>query len=90
MSIKKVYGNGDGVGVNDMHSELPPIILVHNKTPFPDYETAVAALKEKSINPGEIVIAYYLDPAAEDGLSTLIAVGPLTAGGNNDIFKNAD
>lgn len=86
----KVFGNGDGVGVNDTHVELPPIILVHNKTPFADYATAVSAVESKSINPGEIVIAYYTNPATADGLSALIAVGPLTSGAKNDIFKNAE
>jgi len=87
---EKVYGNGYGTGVNDIHSEIPPIIHVHNKTPFDDYDTAVMMLKQKTINPGEIIIAYYKDPEAEDGISSLIATGPLVEGGDNDLFKSAD
>ena len=88
--VTKVYGNGDGTGVNDTHVEIPPIILVHNKTPFEDYSAAVSAVEQKTINPGEIIIAYYKNPATADGLSAIIAVGPLTQGGKNDIFKNAN
>ena len=88
--VTKVYGNGDGTGVNDTHVEIPPIILVHNKTPFENYSAAVSAVEQKTINPGEIIIAYYKNPATADGLSAIIAVGPLTQGGKNDIFKNAE
>ena len=79
-----------GVGVNHVHTELPPVIHVHNKTPFDDYDAAVAALKTKILHPGEIVVVYYKDPTADDGISTLIATGPIQSGGYNEIFKNAN
>ena len=43
--VTKVYGNGDGTGVNDTNVEIPPIILVHNKTPFENYSAAVSAVE---------------------------------------------
>lgn len=88
---EKILGTGmSGVGVNHIHNELPPIIHVHNKTPFDDYDAAVTALKTKILHPGEIVVVYYKDPTADDGISTLIATGPIQSGGYNEIFKNAN
>ena len=88
---EKILGTGlSGVGVNHIHTELPPVIHVHNKTPFDDYDAAVAALKTKILHPGEIVVVYYNDPTADDGISTLIATGPIQSGGYNEIFKNAN
>jgi hypothetical protein len=85
---KKIFGTS-GIGVND-HTELPPIIHVHNTEPFETYQDAVTALRQKILHPGEIVIVYYTDPTAEDGISSLIATGPLYQGGINEIFKSAD
>ena len=79
-----------GVGVNHVHTELPPVIHVHNKIPFDDYDAAVAALKTKILHPGEIVVVYYKDPKTNDGISTLIATGPIQSGGYNEVFKNAN
>jgi hypothetical protein len=88
---EKILGTGlSGVGVNHVHTELPPVIHVHNKTPFDDYDAAVTALKTKILHPGEIVVVYYKDPTADDGISTLIATGPIQSGGYNEIFKNAN
>jgi hypothetical protein len=43
--LKKILGSGSGVGVNDTHMEVPPVILVHNTEPFEDKASAVSALK---------------------------------------------
>ena len=83
----KKYGICD---VNHIHREIPPVIHVHNKTPFSDYDTAVTELKKKILHPGEIVVVYYYDATADDGISTVIATGPLQQGGYNEIFKNAN
>ena len=83
----KKYGICD---VNHIHREIPPVIHVHNKTPFSDYDTAVTELKKKILHPGEIVVVYYHDVTADDGISTVIATGPLQQGGYNEIFKNAN
>ena len=82
----KKYGAGS---VNHIHTELPPVIHVHNKIPFADYETAVAELENKILHPGELVVVYYKDATADDGISTLIGAGPIQEGGYNEIFKNA-
>ena len=76
--------------ISHVHSELPPIIHVHNKVPFEDYATAVSEVGKKILHPGEIVIVYYKDSAAEDGVSTIIATGPINQDGRNEIFKNAN
>ena len=83
----KKYGICD---VNHIHREIPPVIHVHNKTPFSDYDTAVTELKKNILHPGEIVVVYYHDATADDGISTVIATGPLQQGGYNEIFKNAN
>ena len=33
--------------ISHVHSELPPIIHVHNKVPFADYATAVSEIGKK-------------------------------------------
>ena len=33
--------------ISHVHSELPPIIHVHNKVPFEDYATAVSEVGKK-------------------------------------------
>ena len=43
--LKKILGAGSGIGVNDTHTEVPPVILVHNTEPFDDRDTAISALK---------------------------------------------
>lgn len=75
--------------INHEHREVPPVIHIHNKTPFANYETALDELKKKILHPGEIAVAYYYNPTADDGISTLIATGPIQQGGYNEIFKNA-
>lgn len=75
--------------INHEHREVPPVIHIHNKTPFANYDTAIDELKKKILHPGEIAIAYYYNPTADDGISTLIATGPIQQGGYNEIFKNA-
>lgn len=75
--------------INHVHREIPPVIHIHNKTPFDSYEAAINELKMKILHPGEIAIAYYYNPTADDGISSVIATGPLQQGGYNEIFKNA-
>ena len=72
-----------------MYENQPPIIHVHNDTPFEDYNAALTALKGTILHPGEIIVAYYYDVAADDNVSAIIATGPIQQGGSNEIFKNA-
>ena len=87
--LKKILGAGSGVGVNDTHTEVPPVILVHNTEPFDDRDTAISALKQKILHPGEVAVVYYVDAGADDGVSSIIATGPLYQGGQNEIFSSA-
>ena len=87
---KKILGASSGTGVNHVHSEVPPVILIHNKNPFASREEALTAIEQKAIRPGELVVAYYTDPGADDGITTLLVAGPLVQGGKNEIFKNAE
>ena len=85
---KRIFGTS-GTGVNE-HTEIPPVIHVHNTEPFADYDAAKAALQQKILHPGEIAVVYYTDPGVEDGISSVVATGPLYQGGHNQVFKNAD
>ena len=86
---KKILGASSGTGVNHIHSEVP-VILIHNKNPFASREEALTAIAQKAIRPGELVVAYYTDPGADDGMTTLLVAGPLVQGGKNKIFKDAE
>lgn len=85
---KRIFGTS-GTGVNE-HTEIPPVIHVHNTEPFADYDAARNALQQKILHPGEIAVVYYTDPGVEDGISSVVATGPLYQGGHNQVFKNAD
>lgn len=84
----KILGTS-GTGVNHVHTETDPTILVHNTVPFENQEAAMAALKQKILHPGEIIVVYYNDPGADDGIASMIATGPLQSGGYNEVYKSA-
>lgn len=68
-----------------------PDSLVHsyNKRCFQNYEVAEQTLINKVLLPGEVAFAYYYDQLSPYGQSAIAAVGPLTHGTGNIIFKNA-
>lgn len=68
-----------------------PDSLVHsyNKRCFQNYEVAEQTLINKVLLPGEVAFAYYYDQLSPYGQSAIAAVGPLTHGSGNIIFKNS-
>ena len=67
-----------------------PLIHVHNRVPFANYESAVAEIEQKVLNPGEIAIVYYYDSSKTHGVAAMVVTGPITVGGDNEIFRNAN
>ena len=65
--------------------------LVHSyiKKCFMNYDIAEQTLLNKVLLPGEVAFAYYYDELSPSGQSTIAAVGPLTHGSCNIIFKNS-
>jgi gas vesicle protein len=78
-----------GCNLNHIHNDARPIILTHNKKPFQDYATLETEVKRLMLAPGQAAIGYYVDPTAEDGLSSVIVVGSLESGCFPEIFKSA-
>ena len=70
--------------------QTDPVIIIHNKTAFADYDTAMTSLNAKTLSAGELAIVYYLDATAAGGISCIIAAGPIEEGGTKQIFKNAN
>ena len=65
--------------------------LVHSyiKKCFMNYDIAEQTLLNKVLLPGEVAFAYYYDELSPSGQSAIAAVGPLTHGSCNIIFKNS-
>lgn len=61
----------------------------YNRYPFKSYEDAVTNLKMKTLQPGEMAVAYYFDQNTVIGINAVFAFGNLKRTGNI-IFKNGD
>lgn len=66
------------------------LIHSYNKKCFSDLATAEETLMNKVLLPGETAFAYYYDAQNIYGQSAIFAVGPLTHGTGNILYKNAD
>ena len=64
------------------------VIHTFNSHLFDNIEEAEQMLKDKVLLPGEVAFAYYADPDMEYGMNAIFAIGPLTNGSQNLIFKN--
>ena len=64
------------------------VIHTFNSHLFDNIEEAEQMLKNKVLLPGEVAFAYYADPDMEYGMNAIFAIGPLTNGSQNLIFKN--
>lgn len=61
----------------------------YNRYPFASYDEAVNNLKQKSLQPGEMAIAYYFDQDSIIGINAALAFGNLKKQ-ENIIFKNPE
>jgi hypothetical protein len=71
--------------------KYPSDCLVHtyNKKYCSDINTAETLLMNKVLLPGEVAFGYYYDEDASYGTNAIFAVGPLSNGSGNIIFKNS-
>ena len=72
-------------------TKYPMDCLVHtyNKKYFNNQEETLNTLMNKVLLPGEVAFGYYYDPDAKYGTNAIFAVGPLSHGSGNIIFKNS-
>ena len=80
-------------GCNRKHNINPlPDSLIHsyNKKCFENINEAAIQLLNKTLLPGEFAVAYYNDPNAVYGESAIFAIGPLSHGRGNILFKNSE
>ena len=72
-------------------TKYPMDCLVHtyNKKYFNSQEETLDMLMNKVLLPGEVAFGYYYDSDAEYGTNAIFAVGPLSHGSGNIIFKNS-
>ena len=73
-------------------TQYPKDSLIHtyNKNYFESIDEATEMLNNKVLLPGEVAFSYYYDPNIEHGSNAIFAVGPLTNGAGNIIFKNSN
>ena len=72
-------------------TKYPMNCLVHtyNKKYFNNQEETLEMLMNKVLLPGEVAFGYYYDEKAQYGTNAIFAVGPLSHGSGNIIFKNS-
>ena len=71
--------------------KYPSDCLVHtyNKNYFDNYEIAADMLMKKVLLAGEVAFAYYYDENSSYCVNAVFAVGPLSQGSGNVLFKNS-
>lgn len=72
--------------------KYPSDSLVHtyNKKYFDNYNSAAEMLMNKVLLPGEVAFGYYYDENTSYGTNAIFAVGPLSHGSGNILFKNSN
>lgn len=65
------------------------LIHTYSKKCYTNKEEAEKVIMNKVLLPGEVAFIYYYDKLSPYGQNALIAVGPLTNGAGNILFKNA-
>lgn len=73
-------------------TKYPMDCLVHtyNKKYFNNQEETLDMLMKKVLLPGEVAFGYYYDENTSYGTNAIFAVGPLSNGAGNIIFKNSN
>ena len=67
--IKNVLGSSTTVSNASVNCNDIPVIHVHNRVPFANYEAAVEEIEQKVLHPGECAIVYYYDSAKPHGIA---------------------